>query len=313
MRRTDYEALSAREGEAFKETDPHTLGDLVRRLRETLAREPVLTILGLAGLVIAGLCLVAVVFRGAVIPPEGKMLDAAIFSFGVGLFILSTALLLPLAGFTPRGRRLWRRLSYSFFVFSFVLEPVQAFRGLDPRFAEAGVDLVLGIVWGLTAGLVVVLAVILGLRFFRKDVLTHRTLLRMAIRYGMVAVWVSFGVGVVMTFIGGREIGNDGNLMLSHALGVHGIQTMPLVALLLLWAAGSGPEAKTWVHVAGVGWLIACFASLVQALLGQQPLQVSVLGVMTVVGLLTWMVAAGRGLAGAWRRYTTAREQSAAA
>ncbi|MPZ54852.1 MAG: hypothetical protein GEU79_19360 [Acidimicrobiia bacterium] len=312
MRRTDYEALSAREGAAFKKTDPHTLGDLMRRLRATLAREPVLTILGLAGLVIAGLCLAIVAVRGAVIPPEGKMLDAAIFSFGVGLFILTTALLLPLAGFTPRGRRLWRRLSYSFFVFSFVLEPVQAFRGLDPRFAEAGVDLVLGIVWGLTAGLVVVLAVILGLRFFRKDVLTHRTLLRTAIRYGMVAVWVSFGVGVVMAFIGGREIGNEGNLMLSHALGVHGIQTIPLVALLLVWA-GYGPGARTWILVAGVGWLIACFASMVQALLGQSPLQMSVLGVMTVVGLLTWTAAAGRAVAGAWGHYTTARGQSAAA
>ena len=120
----------------------------------------------MSGLGIALLCLIAAVVRGSSIPPEGKMLDAATFSFGVGLFILTLALLLPLAGFSPQGRRRWRRLSYAFWVFSFVLEPLQAFRGIDPRFTEAGnaADVVLGIFFGATALLLVVLFVVFALR-----------------------------------------------------------------------------------------------------------------------------------------------------
>ena len=48
-----------------------------------------------------------------------------------------------------------------------------------------------------------------------------------------IAVAISFGVGVVMSVTGGREIGEEGNLLLAHGLGVHGIQTLPLIALIV--------------------------------------------------------------------------------
>jgi hypothetical protein len=278
-------------------------GDLVGVTRRVFAREPGLTALGLAGLGIAALCLVAVAVRGPFIPPEGKMLDAATFSFGVGVFTLTLALLLPEAGFSPVARRRWRRLAYVFLVFGLVVEPLQAFRGLDPRFTEVGgaVDVVAGIVFGVTALLNTVLFVVLGLRFFRDDVLGDRPLLRAGIRYGVVAVWVSFAVGVVMSLVGGRLIGDAGDLMLTHALGVHGIQTVPLVALLIIWA-GDSPHRALWLHAAGIGWLTACAATLINATLGDSPSHLSILMAVALAGLVTWLVATGNAATAVGRR-----------
>lgn len=269
---------------------PSTFGDVVVSARRGFAREPRITTVGVAGLVVSFLSLIAVLARGTFIPPEGKMLDAVTFTFGVALFVLTMALVLPLAGFSDRGRRRWRRLFYVFPVYGFVLEPLQAFRGLDPRFTEAGgaVDVVAGIVFGATAVLGTVLFVILGLRFFREDVLHGDQILRWGIRYGVVAVWISFGLGIVMSVVGGREFGEAGNLIPAHGLGAHGIQAIPIVALLLVWARVARSE---WIHFAGMGWVLACAAAAFQALLGQAPFTPSLFTGLVVLGVVTWAVA----------------------
>jgi hypothetical protein len=238
--------------------------------------------------------------RGRFIAPEGKLLDAATFCFGVGVFTLTVALLLPLAGFSPVGRRRWRRAFYVFVVYGLVLESLQAFRGLDPRFTEEGsaIDAIAGGVFGLTALSNTILFVVLGLRFFRTDVLTERPALRLGVRYGVAAVGISFAVGIVMSLNSGRHLGDDGNLLLAHGLGVHGIQTIPIVALLV---AAAGTVAPTWLHAVGAGWLAACAAALLQALVGQPPLGASVLTVVIVAGLTLWAAGASHALL-TWRR-----------
>ena len=132
--------------------------------RVSFAREPGLVAVGVAGLVVALLCLIAVAVRGSFIPPEGKMLDAVTFSFGVGLFTLTVALLLPLAGYSQAARRRWRRAYYLFAVYGLALESIQSLRGLDPRFTEAGgpLDELAGVIFGVTAGLNTVLFLIPG-------------------------------------------------------------------------------------------------------------------------------------------------------
>jgi hypothetical protein len=179
-----------------------------------------------AGLGIALLCFIAVGMRGSFISPEGKMLDAATFAFGVGVFSLTIALILPLAGYSDTARLRWRRAFYVFVVYGLALESIQSFRGLDPRFNEVGdtIDVAAGILFGITAALNTVLFVIMGLRFFRADVLHHQPILRLGIRYGVIAVMISFAVGIGMSVISGREVGDTGNLLVAHALGVHGIQ-----------------------------------------------------------------------------------------
>jgi hypothetical protein len=269
--------------------------------RAAVRREPGLFAVGTAGLVLSLVCLIGVAVRGRTVDPEGKLLDAAIFCFGVGVFTLTVALLLPLAGFSPTGRRRWRRAFYVFAVYGLAVETIQAFRGLDPRFTEEGsqLDEIAGAVFGLTAASNTILFVPLGLRFFRSDVLPDRPVLRLGIRYGVAAVWISFAVGIVMSFNSGRDFGDDGNLLLAHGLGVHGLQALPLVALVV--AATAGARRVTWLHAAGIGWLAACSAALVQALLGHAPLETSLLSTLIVAGLVTWAAGASHTLL-TWRR-----------
>lgn len=270
--------------------------------RAAFSREPGLSAVGGAGIVLALLCLLAVAARGRFIAPEGKMLDAATFTFGVGVFTLTMALLLPLVGYSRTARRRWRQAYYVFPVYGLALESLQAWRGLDPRFTEEGgqVDQITGAVFGLTALLVTVLFLLLGLRFFRSDVLPDRPALRIGIRYGVAAVTLSFGVGIVMSANAGRAIGEAGNLLLTHGLSVHGIQAIPVVALLVS-SAGATPTATTWLHAAGIGWLAACTAALVQAVLGHSPLDASILTLVIVAGLTVWAAVAAHSVA-SWCR-----------
>ena len=175
-------------------------------------------------------------------------------------------------------------------------------RGLDPRFTEEGrqVDVIAGIIFGLTALSNTVLFVILGLRFLRSDVLPNRPVLRLGIRYGATAVALSFAVGIVMSINSGRNIGDEGNLLLSHGIGVHGIQAIPAVALLVS-AAATTTAATTWLHAAGIGWLAACTAALTQAALGHPPLEASILTAPIVTGLAVWAAIAGLSII-TWRR-----------
>jgi hypothetical protein len=83
-------------------------------------------------------------------------------------------------------------------------------------------------------------------------------------------------------------------------LGVHGIQFVPLVAFLLAWA-GTGPRASTYLHAAGIGWLLACTAALAQAVVGRPPLEMSIFMGLMVAGLAAWAAALGYSLL-SWRR-----------
>jgi hypothetical protein len=273
-------------------------------VRAACAREPGLVAVGVTGVVVASVCVVAVAVRGRYVPPEGKLLDAATFDFGVGVFTLTVALLVPLAGFTPPARRRWRRIYYVFPVYGLTLESLQALRGLDPRFTEAGghIDVIAGIVFGFTAALNTVMFMVLGLRFFRSDVLADRPALRLGIRYGAAAVTLSFAVGILMSVNSGREFGQEGNLLVSHGLGAHGLQAIPMVALLVV-VTGTTPRATRWLHAAGIGWLAACAVALAQALLGHAPLERSVLTTPVVVGLALWAAGASHTLL-TWRQAT---------
>jgi hypothetical protein len=277
---------------------------VVASTRAAIVREPGLCAVGAAGVVVAVVCLVGVAVWGRTVEPEGKLLDAATFCFGVGVFTLTVALLVPLAGFSPVVRRWWRRGFYVFAVYGVAVESIQAFRGFDPRFTEEGseLDVNAGIIFGFTAGLNTVLFVLLGLRFFRSDALTDRPVLRLGIRYGVVAVWISFAIGIVMSINSGRDIGNDGSLLLAHGLGVHGLQALPIVAVLAgVVATGTPAPPTTWLHAAGIGWLAACTAALIQALAGRPPLDASLLSVLVVAGLGLWAAGARHTLL-TWRR-----------
>jgi hypothetical protein len=83
----------------------------------------------------------------------------------------------------------------------------------------------------------------------------------------------------------------EGNLLLAHALGVHGIQVLPVVALAV-GASRAGTRPPTWVHVAGIAWLVACVAALLQALMGDPPFEPSTLTALIVAALAVFSAIA---------------------
>jgi hypothetical protein len=174
-----------------------------------------------------------------------------------------------------------------------LVETVQAFRGRDPRFSEVGsaVDYVTGALFGVTALVLTVLFVALGMRFFRRDVLAHRPIVRAGIRFGVVSVNLSFAVGVLMSVTQGSTIGDGGDLLIAHALSIHGIQTIPVVAAAAS-SSNSAASRAPIVHAAGTGWLVTCVATLCHTLLARPPFELSLLNGVAVAGLLVWAASA---------------------
>ena len=264
--------------------------DVRGALLAQLGKEPRVAWLGLLGVALAALCALIGLARGFDIPPEGNLWETAVFNGALGVFLLTQATLVPEAGFTERGQRRWGTALIIATLFAYGMETVQAFRGLDPRFsAVAGpIDQILGSVFFADAVFIAVLFVVLAWRFLRAET----TPLRLAVRYASAVCLVSFGVGIWMSFSPGRMVGAEGNLLPIHAAGFHGLQAIPLIALLLVWSGVGEGVAKRWVHFAGIAWSGFCIAILWQAVTGGSPLEVSPATVTTLVFFGGWALAA---------------------
>ena len=246
--------------------------------------------LGLLGVALGALCALIGLARGFDIPPEGNLWETAVFNGALGFFILTLAAFAPEAGFTERGQRRWGTALIVTTLFAYGVETVQAFRGLDPRFSVVAgpIDQNLGGVFLLDALIIMGLFLVLAWRFLRAEA----TPLRLAVRYASAASLVSFGVGIGMTIAQGRMVGVEGNLLLIHAAGFHGLQAIPLIALLFVWSGVGEGVAKRWVHVAGIAWSGLCIAILWQAVTGGSPLEISPATVATLAFFSGWALAA---------------------
>jgi hypothetical protein len=259
-----------------------------------LRREPGLTRVGLLGILLAGVTsLVALLHGDWLLEPEGRLAEAVRFDLALGIYNLTLALLLPLAGMSAAGARRWRRWVIGIALFGYGMENVQSWRGLDPRFSQVAgpVDQMLGGVFFMQALGVLILFVALTGRFFRDDVLPDHPPLRRALRYGALASYLAFFVGILMSGLQGRVINEGGDLITIHAAGFHGLQAVPLVALLLGWSRLPAQTALRWVDVAGAGWLIFCLALFLQALLGLPTVSRGVAPVLGLLGAGAWAAA----------------------
>ena len=258
----------------------------LRTLLAQLAKEPRVAWLGLLGVALGVLCTLIGLVRGFEVPPEGNLWETATFDAALGVFLLTQATLAPEAGFTQRGQRRWGTALIITTLYAYGIETVQAFRGLDPRFSAVagGPDQILGGVLFYDAVFIMVLFLVLAWRFLRAET----TLLRLAVRYAAAACSVSFGVGIWMSLFQGRMTGAQGNLLAIHAAGFHGLQAIPVVALLFVWGGARDGVARRWVHVAGIAWGGFCTAILWQAAAGWGPLEVSPATVAALVFFSGW-------------------------
>ncbi len=255
-----------------------------------LGREPRVAWLGLLGVALGAVCALIGFARDFGVAPEGNLWETAIFNGSVGVFLLTQALLAPEAGFTRRAQRRWGTALIVVVVYAYGIETVQAFRGLDPRFSMFGgaTDQILGGVFFLDAIVIMVLFLVLAWRFFRSEA----TPLGLAVRYATVACSVAFAIGIWMSVFLSRMVGAEGNLLPLHAAGFHGLQAVPLVALLLVWGRVGQDGARRWVHIAGIAWSGFCGAILWQAAAGQGPAELSLAMLATLVFFAGWGVAA---------------------
>lgn len=223
------------------------LTEIIRRGWRRMMETPALVVMGFVGIGLGLICLAVMFARGGVpIPPEGDLHKPATFNIAVGIYILTTALLLPSAGFSERGRKRWVRWNVGLFAYAYIIETVQVFRGLDPRFSRHGtpLDQIAGGVFFLTALGVMVLFIIMAVKFFRRGRPDADSPVILAIRYGTAAAMGAFIAGIWMSVIQGRTTGAAGNILPLHALGFHGLQAVPLIALLLLWSGYDSGETR---------------------------------------------------------------------
>src|SRR5262249_52948750 len=108
---------------------------------------------GIIGIALATVCSAIAVMRGVMIPPEGDLTKAITFDGAVGIYILTIALLTPLAGFTQKGMSQWVRTFTVLNLYAYAVETTQILRGIDPRFSKvAGLgDQIISLTFGITA------------------------------------------------------------------------------------------------------------------------------------------------------------------
>lgn len=258
-------------------------------------RERVLTAVALLGIVLGIGCAAAIGIRGSeVVGAEGHLRKAMAFDVAVGIYLLTLILLLPLARFSRRGLAAWRVSLALLTLYAFAMENVQIARGIDPRFTRVGsvADQALGGLFFLAAmGMVVTFAIVAWKVAARRMDGADGPLL-LAVRYGIVAVFGAFVAGMWMSAAQGSRAGAEGSILPLHAIGFHGMQALPLVAILLTWAGVPMARARPWIHAAGVAWLAACAAVAWQTAQGRPATEVSPANAAAVAALLAWAVVA---------------------
>jgi hypothetical protein len=236
---------------------------------------------------------IALVNGDWLIEPEGRLAEAVRFDLALGIYYLTLALLLPLSGMGATAARRWRRWAVGFGLYAYAMENFQAWRGLDPRFSKVAgpIDQILGGVFFLQAIGILILFVALTSRFFRDDALPDHPTLRTALRYGVLGASLAFFVGILMSGLGGRVLNGSGNMMGIHAAGFHGLQAIPLVALLLGWSRAPASTAQACIHVAGIGWLLLAAGLFLQALMGVPTLSTGFGFMLAIAGVGIWLSA----------------------
>lgn len=250
-----------------------------------------LVITSLLGFILAIGIAIFIFFRGPIILPEGDLKNAFSFNAAIGIFLLSIAAVLPFARLEARKRTRIRWLFIIAVISSYAIETVQNFRGYNPRFSREGevTDIVAGMLFGVFSLLLVILAILLTVQFFRMKVPYERPMLILGIRYAFLAVLISNFAGIWMILLQGRITGDTGNLIVLHGIGFHALQTLILPGWLLEKVQVNVRIKKLLIHYGSMAWMLSIILIGVQTALGRSVFELTVLPILTSILLFIWL------------------------
>ncbi len=214
------------------------------------------------------------------------------FDAAVGIYVLTLALFVPLAEFTPSGRRRWISFVVGLTSYGYAVETIQVFRGIDPRFTRVGgtADQTVGALFGISALGIMTMFIILAVKIWRRPLTGRNQMILLAIRYASIITVMGFFSGFWMGALQGRHVGPAGNVLPLHALCFHAIQTVPLVALFLSRSNLSDTQSRFWIHVAGLTWLGTCLLIGWQTAAGKPVTQLSGVMLAAFVSAILWVI-----------------------
>jgi hypothetical protein len=226
---------------------------------------------------VAALLLASAVFHTGVLLVTGGTLEGDTswrkpILFGEA-FGITTATIAWVMTFLPRRPRLCWVLAIALGVAN-VLEVAwvsfQQWRGVPSHFnSDSAFDEALFSAAGVTV--VVTMLVILVVTVWSFVSLSAPAPLAAALRAGLALLIVGLLLGVLMIVNGGHTFGDDGDLKVAHALGLHAAQVLPALAWVLLFTRWSELRRRhiTMAAIAAYAVLVAVTAA--QALRGLAP------------------------------------------
>jgi hypothetical protein len=181
----------------------------------------------------------------------------------------------------------------AFFVPETLLIDTQQWRGVPSHFNyDTDFDTAVFSVMGILIGVVAIGIAILAVRSFGRVNGPPSTAL--AIRAGMIflllgqfmgGLIVANGVGPDSTVANASIIGAAGELKVPHALGLHGLQVLAILALILERTPVSGRSALMGVASCAVGYALLIAAGTLQTYAGLGPLALTPLtGIAALAG-----------------------------
>ncbi|MCZ8521241.1 hypothetical protein [Paenibacillus caseinilyticus] len=271
-------------------------------------------LVGLLGLALAVLLRVLILWKGAVVLPEGDLESAFSFNAALGIFVLSIGAVLPLSGMREAGKRRFRVLFLSGALYAYLIETIQHLRGINPRFSQAGstVDSIFGLLFGIDSMLLILATILVAVPFFRRRPAGDRTLLVIGIRYAFVSTMLAFVAGIAMIALQSRFTGSSGNFMVLHGLGFHALQTVPLLGWLLEFDGAQSRRARRLLHTGGIAWNLGVVLVGIQTFLGFTVFEPSPLPLLAALLLLVWAAAAVTAFL-LWRSRPVRREREGGA
>lgn len=253
--------------------------------------ERLLVITGMLGFILATGIAICILFQNPIILPEGDLRKAFSFNAAIGIFMLSIAAILPFARLGVRKRMAVRWLFIVASLYSYAIETIQNFRGLNPRFSHAGAfaDNIGGMLFGVFSLIIVVLMLLLTIQFLRIKYPFERSLLIIGIRYACISVLLSNIAGLWMISLQNRFTGATGNIIVLHGIGFHALQALIFLGWLLEKVQLHERIKKLLLHYGCISWTLSILIIGFQTALGRTVFELTALPIISGILLLSWI------------------------